>query len=215
MHDPMTHSGHWLSRARSHSAAALERSDHGDRRAALEQLRYLEEDLREARAALVAELRITGSSWPELGELLGISKQGASKVYGDRAEQLLRESMNYARLCPATAVVPAKQLEDVQPSAPVAAPAVDVPLELRPDPLSLEDSWKLPCALCDAAPGELCRNQNGFAQPDYVCRERRGQGEITPAAVWSWFGKEAPANAPTSWEDGSTPTTVKARKRRG
>lgn len=90
----------------------------------LEAVVAAERELREARTELVCELRNSaGWSWAKVAGALGISKQGALKVYGEAAER------HHLRLMRATR--DAVQLRRLPaPSSPVAAPAMDVPLEL-------------------------------------------------------------------------------------
>lgn len=73
---------------------------------------------------LVAQLRNQhGWSWQQIGAELTISKQGALKVYAEHAAQDARSS---------SATDPAR-FDTVRPSAPVASPASDVPLDLDQD----------------------------------------------------------------------------------
>ncbi len=70
---------------------------------------------------LVAQLRNEhGWSWQQIGAELGITKQGALKVYAEHAAQSIRRSTAADRA----------RFETVRPSAPVVSPAVDVPLGL-------------------------------------------------------------------------------------
>lgn len=64
-----------------------------------------------------------GWSWQQIGAELNITKQGAAKVYAEHMKGLVRRKM---------AADPAR-FDTVQPSAPVASPAVDVPLDLEWD----------------------------------------------------------------------------------
>ena len=80
-----------------------------------------EDAARGRRFDLVAQLRNEhGWSWQQIGAELGITKQGALKVYADHAADSRRRN---------TATDLAR-FEAVRPSAPVASPAVDVPLDL-------------------------------------------------------------------------------------
>lgn len=73
---------------------------------------------------LVAQLRNEhGWSWQQIGAELGITKQGALKVYAEHVQDSARPNI-------ATDLA---RFEAVQPSAPVASPAVDVPLDLDED----------------------------------------------------------------------------------
>jgi len=70
---------------------------------------------------LVAQLRNEhGWSWQQIGAELGITKQGALKVYAEHAAEDVRRSTATDRA----------RFEVVRPSMPVASPAVDVPLDL-------------------------------------------------------------------------------------
>jgi hypothetical protein len=70
---------------------------------------------------LVAQLRNQlGWSWQQIGAELGITKQGALKVYAEHAAQNARRTNATDRA----------RFEAVRPSAPVASPASDVPLDL-------------------------------------------------------------------------------------
>lgn len=73
------------------------------------------------RFELVTRLRNEhGWSWQQIGAELGITKQGALKVYAAHAAQNARRTNATDRA----------RFETVQPSAPVASPASDVPLDL-------------------------------------------------------------------------------------
>lgn len=50
--------------------------------AAVNAYQRLIEEADEAIAAVVARLRYNGSSWDEIGEVLGVSRQAANKRYG-------------------------------------------------------------------------------------------------------------------------------------
>lgn len=63
--------------------------------------------------------RLVGASWVEIGGRLGTTRQGALKRYGAWVAASQR----------ALAVARA-QVDQAQPSSPVAGPAVDVPLDL-------------------------------------------------------------------------------------
>ena len=76
---------------------------------------------RDQRFDLVAQLRVEhGWSWQQIGAELGITKQGALKVYAEHVQESVRRN---------TATDLAR-FEAVRPSEPVASPAVDVPLDL-------------------------------------------------------------------------------------
>jgi hypothetical protein len=73
---------------------------------------------------LVAQLRIEhGRSWQRIGAELNITKQGAVKVYAEHVKDHVRRKTAADRA----------RFETVRPSAPVASPAVDVPLDLDED----------------------------------------------------------------------------------
>jgi len=79
---------------------------------------------RSQRFELVAQLRNEhGWSWQQIGAELGITKQGAGKVYAEHAAESLRRNTAADRA----------RFKTVRPSAPVASPAVDVPLDLDED----------------------------------------------------------------------------------
>jgi hypothetical protein len=70
---------------------------------------------------LVAQLRNEyGWSWQQIGAVLGITKQGALKVYAEHVQEGVRRDTATDRA----------RFEAVRPSEPVASPAVDVPLDL-------------------------------------------------------------------------------------
>ena len=76
---------------------------------------------RDQRFDLVAQLRNQhGWSWQQIGGELAITKQGARKVYAEHAAQNARTNSATDRA----------RFETVRPSAPVASPASDVPLDL-------------------------------------------------------------------------------------
>ena len=76
------------------------------------------------RFELVAQLRNEhGWSWQQIGAELGITKQGALKVYAEHVRGSARR----------TTATDRARFEAVRPSAPVASPAVDVPLDLDED----------------------------------------------------------------------------------
>lgn len=77
------------------------------------------------RFELVAQLRNDhGWSWQQIGAELGITKQGALKVYAEHVQESLRRNTATDRA----------RFEAVRPSVPVASPAVDVPLDLDGTP---------------------------------------------------------------------------------
>jgi hypothetical protein len=61
-----------------------------------------------------------GWSWQQIGAELNITKQGAAKVHAEHVKDLVRRKTAADRA----------RFDTVQPSAPVASPAVDVPLDL-------------------------------------------------------------------------------------
>lgn len=70
---------------------------------------------------LVAQLRNEhGWSWQQIGAELGVTKQGATKVYAEHAANRLHRSLT----------PDSTRFTTVQPSTPVASPATDVPLDL-------------------------------------------------------------------------------------
>jgi hypothetical protein len=79
-----------------------------------------EEQLRTTRYQVVALCRAQGWSWARIGAALGMSKQGAVKVYGAAVERALAAAREHL------------DREAARPSSPVAGPAVDVPLDLLP-----------------------------------------------------------------------------------
>lgn len=73
---------------------------------------------------LVAQLRTEhGWSWQQIGAELNIAKQGAVKVCAEHVKALVRRKTAADRA----------RFETVRPSAPVASPAEDVPLDLDED----------------------------------------------------------------------------------
>jgi hypothetical protein len=105
---------------------------------ALGQLLAAEATLADVRRQLVAQLRNDkGLSWAALGQLLGVSKQGAMKVYAASCDEALRRSMREDRT-PATASAPAVEDE----------PLVYVD-RLGPHAHA--------CPECGSEPGEPCR----------------------------------------------------------
>lgn len=90
----------------------------------LREVAALEAAARGQRFDLVAQLRTEHRwSWQQIGAELNISKQGAVKVYAEHVKDLVRRKTAADRARSAT----------VRPSAPVASPAVDVPLDLDKD----------------------------------------------------------------------------------
>lgn len=107
-------------------------------RATLDQLlaaKIAEHEAATRRVELVCELRNAhGWTWGEIGNVLGISKQGAAKVYAQVSEQSFRASMKRDRqastAAKATKTAAPRTIAEARPSSPVAAPAVDIPLDL-------------------------------------------------------------------------------------
>ncbi|WP_331948650.1 hypothetical protein [Pengzhenrongella sp.] len=87
----------------------------------LREVAALEAAARDQRFDLVAQLRTEHEwSWQQIGAELGITKQGAVKVYAEHVQDLARRKTAADRA----------RFDTVRPSAPVASPAVDVPLDL-------------------------------------------------------------------------------------
>jgi hypothetical protein len=87
----------------------------------LREVTALEVAARGQRFDLVAQLRTEhGWSWQQIGAELKITKQGAVKVYAEHVKDLAHRKTAADRA----------RFETVRPSAPVASPAVDVPLDL-------------------------------------------------------------------------------------
>lgn len=191
--DPMNRSGGHLATGLEYARKALQLSDAGNRAGALEMVLAAEQLLSDARHALVAELRNSGSSWPELGALLGISKQGAAKVYDEDSARLMNAEARYRRELRdaerATEVAAGPELVELPaPSDPVAAPAVDVPLDLEPllarvrataddeRPFEYADVpanfprtgiWGVVCPTCGGDVGEPCNTSSGAWTRNY------------------------------------------------
>ena len=86
----------------------------------LREVTALEAAARGQRFELVAQLRTEhGWSWQQIGAELNITKQGAAKVYAEHVKNSVRRNTAADRA----------RFETVRPSAPVAYPAVDVPLD--------------------------------------------------------------------------------------
>jgi len=90
----------------------------------LREVTALEAAARGQRFELVAQLRTEhGWSWQQIGAELNITKQGAVKVYAEHVKNLVRRNTATDRA----------RFETVRPCAPVAYPAVDVPLDFEED----------------------------------------------------------------------------------